>query len=252
MNLGIESRIALVTGASKNIGRAIALALAKEGARVVLVGRSKKDLHNVVAEMLGSNDQHLIIELDLQKIESPIRLKELLKGDFENPDILVHNLGGSLGVTDAFTSVVDWAKVWHFNVGIAHELNRMFVPNMIANKWGRILHLSTLATKTYDAYAPYTSAKCALDGYVKNMSRLISRHNVIMNSLAPGLINVEGRYFSRMQKENPEMMAQFFENNLPIRRMGTAEEIAMIAAFLCSEHASFMAGSIVRADGGGK
>jgi 3-oxoacyl-[acyl-carrier protein] reductase len=251
MNLGIENRVALVTGASKNIGRAIALALAKEGARIILVGRSKTNLNEVSAEMSGGVGRHLSIELDLQLPESPLRLKELLKDDFENPEILVHNLGGSLGVTDSFASAAEWAKVWYFNVGIAHELNRLFVPDMIARKWGRILHLSTLSTQTCDGYSPYTSAKCALDGYVKNMSRQVSRHNVIMNSLAPGLISLEGRYFARMQKENPAVLEQYFDNHLPIRRMGTADEIATIAAFLCSEQAAFMAGSIVRADGGG-
>jgi 3-oxoacyl-[acyl-carrier protein] reductase len=251
MNLGIDNRVALVTGASKNIGRAIALALATEGARVILVGRSEKNLNEVSAEMAGAPGRHHSIALDLQLPGSPLRLKELLRGEFENPEILVHNLGGSLGVTDAFASSAEWAKVWDFNVGIAHELNRLFVPDMIARKWGRILHLSTLSTQTYDGYAPYTSAKCALDGYVKNISRQMSRHNVIMNSLAPGLINLEGRYFSRMKKENPAVLEQYFDNHLPIRRMGTPEEIATIAAFLCSEHAAFMTGSIVRADGGG-
>ena len=251
MNLGIENRVALVTGASKNIGRAIALALAKEGARVILVGRSKKNLEEVHAELSGGAGRHLSIELDLQLPASPLRLKELIKGDFENPEIIVNNLGGSLGLTNALSSVAEWAEVWHFNVGIAHELNRLFIPDMIAKKWGRILHLSTLSTQTYSGYPPYTSAKCALDGYVKSMSREMSKHNVIMNSLAPGLIGLEGRYFVRMQKENPTLVEQYFDNHLPIRRMGTAEEIATIAAFLCSEHVAYMPGSIVRADGGG-
>lgn len=251
MNLEIENRVALVTGASKNIGRAIALALAKEGARVILVGRSKTNLDKVSAEMSGSAGRHLSVELDLQLPESPLGLKEMLRGEFENPEILVHNLGGSLGVTDSFASAAEWARVWYFNVGIAHELNRLFVPDMIGKKWGRILHLSTLSTQTCDGYSPYTSAKFALEGYVKNMSRQVSRHNVIMNSLAPGLISLEGRYFVQMKKENPALLEQYFDNHLPIRRMGTADEIASIAAFLCSEHAAFMAGSIVRADGGG-
>lgn len=251
MNLGIENRIALVTGASKNIGRAIALALAKEGARVVIVGRSRANLDEVGSELPGTSGKHLAIALDLQLPASPIRLKELMHGDFENPEIIVHNLGGSLGVTDAFSSVTEWAKVWHFNVGVAHELNRLFIPEMITKKWGRILHLSTLSTQTHDGYPAYTSAKCALDGYVKSMSRQVSKHNVILNALAPGLIDLEGRYFARMQKENPDLVQEYFDNHLPIRRMGSAQEMAIIAAFLCSEHAAFMSGSIVRADGGG-
>jgi 3-oxoacyl-[acyl-carrier protein] reductase len=251
MNLGIENRVALITGAGKNIGRAIALALAREGARIILVGRSKDDLDKVNAEMPGDSGRHLSIDLDLQLSASPLRLQELISEKCGSPEIVVHNLGGSLGVTNAFSSAAEWARVWHFNVGIAHELNRLFIPDMMAKKWGRILHLSTLSTQTYDGYPAYTSAKCALDGYVKSMSREMSKHNVIMNSLAPGLISLDGRYFARMQKENPALLEQYFDSHLPIRRMGTAEEIAMIAAFLCSEHAAFMPGSIVRADGGG-
>jgi 3-oxoacyl-[acyl-carrier protein] reductase len=251
MNLGIDDRIALVTGASKNIGRAIAKALAKEGARLILVSRSRENLNEVHAELNGEKGRHLCVAMDLRLKEGPLRLKEALKGDFENPEIVVHNLGGSLGLTDPFSSADEWDDVWRFNVGIAHELNRLFIPDMMARKWGRILHLSTLSTQTYDGYAPYTSAKCALDGYVKSMSRLVSKSNVIMNALAPGLVGLEGRYFMRMKKESPAQLEQYFDNHLPIRRMGTPEEMALIATFLCSEHAAFMPGAIVRADGGG-
>lgn len=251
MDLGINDRVALVTGASKNIGRAIAKALAREGARLILVSRSLENLKDVVAEIGDAPGRHLCVNLDLQQPESVQRLKERLSGDFAAPEIIVHNLGGSLGVTDAFASPEDWARVWHFNVGIAHELNRVFIPGMVSRKWGRIVHLSTLSTQTYDGYAPYVSAKCALDGYVKGMSRLLSRDNVIMNAVAPGLIGLEGRYFKRLEKENPVQLEQYYDNHLPIRRMGEADEMAVIAAFLCSEHAAFMPGAIVRADGGG-
>ncbi len=251
MDLGINDRIAIVTGASRNIGRSIAKALAKEGARLILISRSVDNLEEVIKEIGGSPGKHCCVALDLQATDSVKILKERLPGDFAIPDIIVHNLGGSLGVTDAFVSAEVWAKVWRYNVGIAHDLNREFIPAMLAKQWGRVVHLSTLSTHTYDGYAPYVSAKCALDGYIKGMSRLFSRHNVIMNAIAPGLIDIEGRYFNRLRKENPGKLEQYFDNHSPIRRMGTTEEIAMVTTFLCSEHASFMPGSIVRADGGG-
>jgi 3-oxoacyl-[acyl-carrier protein] reductase len=251
MNLGIENRVALVTGAGKNIGRAIALALAREGARVIIVGRTQANLDEVLAAMPNREGHHLGLAVDLQQADGPQRLLASIPEAFGRPDIIVHNLGGSLGVTDAFSATSEWARVWQFNVGIAHELNRFFIPEMVRRKWGRILHISTLSTRTYDGYPAYVSAKCALDGYVKSMARQFSKHNVIMNALAPGLINLEGRYFSRMQKENPPVVEQYFDHHLPIRRMGSAEEMAAIAAFLCSDHAAFMPGSIVRADGGG-
>ena len=251
MNFGLKNRVALVTGASKNIGRAISFSLAKEGARVILVSRSEEGIRDTLSEIPGGADRHLGIALDLELEGSQLLLKESLTGDFLNPEIVVHNLGGSLGVTDAFAAVTEWAKVWHFNLGIAHELNRLFIPAMLRSKWGRILHLSTLSTYTFNGYAPYISAKCALDGYVKTISRETSQHNVLINALAPGVIDIEGRYFSRLKKENTLSLEHYLANHLPMRRLGTVGEIAAVATFLCSDMASYMAGSVVRADGGG-
>lgn len=250
MNLGIEDRIALVTGAGRSIGRAIARALAGEGARVVLAGRTKDSLEAAREEMPGGRGRHLCVDLDLQVADAPKLLRERMR-DFGTPDIIVHNLGGSLGVTDAFAPAREWAGVWQFNVGIAHDLNRSFIPDMVSRQWGRIVHLSTLSTQTHDGYPAYVSAKCALEGYVKSMSRQTSRHNVIINALAPGLVRLEGRHFARMQAENPAAIERYFEEHLPIRRMASAEEVAVLATMLCSEHAAFMPGSILRADGGG-
>lgn len=254
MNLGLTNRLALVTGAGRNIGRAIAVALAREGARLVLVSRSQTSLDEAGAEVTAAGGECVGIALDLLQSGAPEllhqRLADMADG-WRKPEVVVHNLGGSLGVTDPFAPSSDWAKVWQFNVGIAHDLNRLFLPDMIENRWGRVLHLSTLSTQTHDGYAAYVAAKCALDGYVKSMARYVSKHNVAMNALAPGLIRLEGRYFARMQTENPALLEQYFDNHLPIRRMGEAQEIATIATFLCSEHAAFMPGAIVRADGGG-
>lgn len=252
MNLGLTDRVALVTGAGRNIGRAIALALAGEGARVIMVSRSRGSLDSLHAEMPGGRDRHLGVALDLELADSPQRLLEVISGQFGRPEVLVHNLGGSLGVTEMLCTSADWARVWNFNVGIAHELNRLFIPDMVAGKWGRILHLSTLSTQTHEGHPAYVSAKCALDGYVRSMSRRLSKDNVIMNSLAPGLVDLEGRHFNRIQREDPASMEQYYDHHLPIRRMAGAGEMAAVATFLCSEQAGYMAGSIVRADGGGK
>ncbi len=251
MNFGLKNKVALVTGASKNIGRAISFALAKEGARVILVSHSEENMRDTLREIPGGAGKHLGITLDLQLEGSHLLLRKSLSGSFLHPEIIVHNLGGSLGVTNAFAPVSDWARVWHFNLGIAHELNRLFIPKMISRKWGRVLHLSTLSTYTFNGYASYVSAKCALDGYIKTMSREVSRHNVLINALAPGVIDLKGRYFSRLGKENPVSLEQYFDNHLPMRRLGTLDEIAAVAIFLCSDQASLVTGSIVRADGGG-
>jgi 3-oxoacyl-[acyl-carrier protein] reductase len=247
MDLGIKGRLALVTGASRGIGRAIALELAREGARVVIVARTPETLNAVRREMSGPEDAHHAIALDLVEergvAELAVQIQQL--GEL---DIIVHNLGGSHGVFQTFASSDDWKKVWHFNVGIGHELNRIFVPQMAARRWGRIVHLSTLSTLTHNGYAAYVSAKCALDGYVQSVNREVSKDNVILSAIAPGAIYSEGRFFAKLDAAG---LDDYFKNHLPIRRLGRAEDIAPAVAFLCSEQASFMAGSIVRVDGGG-
>jgi NAD(P)-dependent dehydrogenase (short-subunit alcohol dehydrogenase family) len=250
MDLGIKDRLALVTGASRGIGRAIALELAREGARVIVVARSREPLEAVKRELAGSPGRNHAFALDLVAEGGIARLSEEIN-KLGPLDIMVHNLGGSHGVFTTFAPSEDWKKVWQFNVGVSHELNRIFVPSMVQRRWGRIVHLSTLSTTTYNGYAAYVSAKCALDGYVKSVNREVSKDNVIVSAVAPGAIYSEGRHFAKLQKENPAALQDYFKNHLPIGRLGRAEEIAPVAVFLCSEQASFMAGAIVGIDGGG-
>lgn len=250
MNLGIENRLALVTGCSRGIGRAIAVELAREGARVILVARTGSELESVRQSLAGGADRHYAVTLDLAAEDGPATLVEKLK-DYGAVDIIVHNLGGSHGVFKTFATAADWAKVWQFNVGIGHDLNRLLMPGMIERGWGRVVHLSTLSTITHNGYAPYVSAKCALDGYVHSVNREVSKHNVIVSAVAPGAIYSEGRHFAKLMKENPAALETYFDQHLPIRRLGRAEDIGPIVALMCSEQASFMAGSVVRIDGGG-
>lgn len=169
-----------------------------------------------------------------------------------SPEIIVHNLGGSLGISNVFASTEDWQRVWRLNVGIGHELNCKYLPEMIKNKWGRVVHLSTLSTVTYSGNAPYISAKCALDGYIKTLSRQVAKHNVIVSAVAPGAIYTEGRYFAKLRNEDPAMLQKYLDENLPTGRLGEPEDIAPVVALLCSEQAAFMAGSIIAIDGAGK
>jgi len=249
MELGIAGRLAVVTGASRGIGRAIALGLAREGARVVAVARSQEHLETLEKGMEGGG--HQMVTLDLTEAGAPARFAEQVKREAGDPEIVVHNLGGSHGVFKAFAPSDDWARVWHFNVGIAHELNRIFIPAMVERRWGRVVHLSTLSTFTFNGHAPYVAAKTALNGYVKTVNREVAKDNVIVTAVAPGAIYSEGRHFAKLMKENPAALETYFNEHLPTRRLGRAEDIAPVVAFLASEHAAFMAGAIVSVDGGG-
>ncbi len=239
-----------MTGASRNIGEGIAKSLAREGARLILVARSMERLETVRKSLANSQEDHVCLAIDLEPSSGVARLVEMVKSRVGQPDILVHNLGGSFRL-GALSSVEDWQKVWYFNLGIAHALNLEFLPGMIEKRWGRIVYLSTLSTQTHTGYAPYVSAKCAVDGYVKSVNREVSKHNVIISAVAPGAVEAEGKYFAKLRKENPAALQEYFKEHLAIGRLGTPEDVGSVVAFLCSNQASFMAGSIVRTDGGG-
>jgi len=237
-----------VTGASRGIGQALVRELAREGARVILVARSA-DILEAVRRQMAAPEIHRIVALDLMAEGSMQKLADAVReaGDL---DIMVHNLGGSLQIQQLFAPVDDWKKVWQFNVGICQELNRIFIPAMIERRWGRIVHLSALSTTTYQGNPAYVSSKCALESYVKSISREVSRHNVIVTAVAPGAIAVEGRYFAKIAKEDPAALKKYLDDHLPIRRLGRPEDVAGVVAFLCSEQASYMAGAVVAVDGG--
>lgn len=248
MDLGITDRLVLVTGASRGIGRGIAAKLAREGARVVLVARSQDTLEAVRRE-LTAPENHYVVAVDLMTDQGVQDLAEVVT-KLGNLDIMVHNLGGSAGVREVFASAEDWKKVWQLNVGVCLEINRLFIPPMIERRWGRIVHISTLSTVTYQGAAAYVSAKCALEGYVKCVSREISRHNVILSAVAPGAISLEGRYFDTLEQGDPNALNDYFNQHLPIRRFGRAQDVASAVAYLCSEESSYLAGAIVSVDGG--
>jgi NAD(P)-dependent dehydrogenase (short-subunit alcohol dehydrogenase family) len=250
MNLGIDGRLALVTGASRGIGAGIAESLAEEGARLVLVARSPEGLEAVRLKLSRPDDHHCVA-LDLMEEGAPEILADRIDaiGDL---DIVVQNLGGTNAVwADSFAPLEEWSVVWRYNVGIAHQLNRLLIPKMVARKWGRVVHLSTVSTRTHKGYPVYVTAKSGLDGYVRSLSREVARDGVVVSAVAPGAIYVEGRHFAKLQQEDPEALERYFDEALPTRRLGTPRDVGPVVAFMCSEQAAFMAGSIVPVDGGG-
>jgi 3-oxoacyl-[acyl-carrier protein] reductase len=154
-------------------------------------------------------------------------------------------------VTKTFSPADDWKNVWQYNLGIGHELNRAFIPDMVQKKWGRIVHLSTNSTKTGHGYPASVCSKFAIDGYVSTVNREVAKDGVVICAVAPGTILTEGRYFAKLQKEDPAKLDAYLERYVPARKLGTVENIGNVVAFLCSEHAFYMSGAIVRVDGGG-
>jgi NAD(P)-dependent dehydrogenase (short-subunit alcohol dehydrogenase family) len=229
MNLGIKGRKALVTAGSRGIGYAIARALADEGAEVAIVSRTDPGTFRHFSYDLETSSWQMLVDLI---------------NTFGHPDIVVHNLGGTLGITEPLCSPKDWEKVYRLNLGVAVELNRAFIPYMQMKGWGRIVHVSSVAALENQGTVPYCSIKAALNAYTRSMGRVVAKDGVCISAVMPGAVFTEGGYWDHPRAE------KFVDERMAIGRLGRAEEIGKVVAFLCSDLASFVVGSSFLVDGG--
>lgn len=220
---------ALVTAGSRGIGKSIANCLAEQGHEVKTVARTEADYL-----------------YDLMLPHAPEAMAQEVIGSFGYPDILVHNLGGTLGITDPYCSPADWGKVFRLNVAIAVELNLKFINNMQEKQWGRIVHVSSVAGTENQGTVPYCAAKAALNAYTRSFGRVVAPDGVCVSAVLPGAIYTEGGYWDR----DVSYSNAFAKERMAIKRLGTADEIGKFVAFLCSKDASFVTGSTFLVDGG--
>lgn len=245
MELGIKNKVALVTGASAGIGAAILESLAKEGAQVVGVSRTVPPQNQYDK---GLDVRWLSHDLSSREGVSQL-LSELISLDL-SPDIVVHNLGGALGKTDVLLDPDEFWEVLQFNLGSAIGINHGLLPEMLTRGWGRVVHVSSIASLENQGLPAYGAAKAALNAYVRSVSRFTAKNNVIMNTVLPGAILTSGGYWEIAQKERPQHVEKYLQDRMAIGRFGDASEVANLVVFLCSELSSFMVGSSIMVDGG--
>ena len=256
MDLGIKGRRVLITGASQGIGRAIALEFAKEGCKVAVIARREEKLRELIEEIGGKEKGHAFLAAGLMKKAEPARaVKELAKGG--NFDIAVHNLGGTLGIKDPLAPVEDWNKVWQLNVGIAIEMNALLIPPMRAQRWGRIIHISSNSAEFLRGSPAYGAAKAYLNAYTRVLGRAVAKDGIVASALMPGAISSKGQDLGEESGLNLKAMEAFLKNReeflrhqQAIGRLGTPEEIAPFAVFMASKHVTFAQASIIPVDGG--
>jgi NAD(P)-dependent dehydrogenase (short-subunit alcohol dehydrogenase family) len=249
MDFGISGRRALVTGAGRGLGKAIAQSLAKEGVNVVCVSRTSSDIIELIESIGGVQQGHLGIAMDLMPEGAPAELLTKLK-DFGPLDIVVHNAGGTLDISDPFCSIQDWRKVYRFNFELAVELNSMILPEMQKRKWGRVCHISSISAMENHGPVPYCAMKAALTAYTRSMGGVVAPDGVVITAVLPGAVYTEGGFWDKSSRERPEHVHKYLTERQRIGRFGRPEEIGDFVAYLCSERASFNTGSIVPVDGG--
>jgi 3-oxoacyl-[acyl-carrier protein] reductase len=251
MDLGLAGKAALVTGASRGIGLAIARGLATEGARVAIVARGTETLERSRSELAAAGADVRALAVDVASAEGATRAVEWAVAELGRLDVLVNNVGGSLG-SGAFDRATrqEWSSVIDLNLMSAVWCSQEAVRKMIAAGGGVIVHVSSICGLDYCIGAAYTAAKAALAGLTKEMGIDLAKHGIRVVAVAPGSTMFEGGSWDRKKKTHPDMVAHMLEHELPWKRFGTPEEIADVVVFAASARAKWVTGTTLVVDGG--
>ena len=246
MDLGLDNKVAIVTGASAGLGKATALALAEEGCRVVICSRGGERLQEVAAEIDAMGAKALPVVGDVSIAADAQQLVDSAVSEFGGVDVLVNNVGGGFeGTGDE-----PWQNAFNAIFLTAARCTRLVVPHMKKQGGGAIVHISSIWGRESGGAAPYNAMKSAMISHAKSSATELAADNIRVTSVAPGSISHPGGSWWRRQREDPEGMARFVETNIPMGRFGTAEEVANVVTFLCSSRASWVTGASVLVDGG--
>ncbi len=245
MNLQLTDKTALVTGASQGIGRAIAKALAAEGAQTCIVARRKNLLDELAAEIVAAGGKPpAIVVIDMTEADAPVRLAQAAEKALGKIDILINSAGGSKGAIHVDTPDSAWDESMTLNFVRVRQLTHAVLPGMMQRKWGRIIIISGKSEPEYLIAA--TPTKAAIHAWSKGLSREVGPHGVTVNCIPPGRIMSE----QIRRKYSPEFRAEQSAKEIPVGRYGEPEELAALAVFLASPVASYITGAVMPVDGG--
>ncbi len=249
MDLGLSNNVAMISGASRGIGRAIALGLAAEGCRLSLCARGRERLEATAQESRGAGVEVLATALDVSQEAEARRWVEATQQRFGGIDILVNNVGGSRPGGNLNASRQDWQAGFALNFFSALDLCQLVVPVMEERKAGCVINIASIYGREWGGPMTYNAAKAAMISLSKEMARALAPKGIRVNSVAPGSILFPGGAWEQRQKENPAGIAAFVKAELPAGRFGKPEEVADVVVFLASERAQWVSGACITVDG---
>jgi len=249
MDLGLDGKIALVTGSSRGIGRGIATRLSKEGAHVVLCARGADDLDAAVRAMPGPG-RAVAVAADVTSAEGAAAVVATAVEQLGGLDIVVNNVGGSGAKAFDDMDADDLQTVLGKNLFPALNVSRAALPVLRARGGGVIALIASIWGREGGGGPSYNVAKAAEISLAKAMARDLAADGIRVFSVAPGSTLFPGGSWERRLRDDPEVMAAFIERELPWGRLGTVDEIADVVAFLVSPRASWVVGTCVTVDGG--
>jgi 3-oxoacyl-[acyl-carrier protein] reductase len=257
MDLGLKDRVALVAASSQGLGKAAALALGREGAKLAICARSRSALEAAAADIRKQSGAEVLARVTDVTDYTQVRLlvAETME-KYGRVDICVTNAGGPPAKNFAGTTVEDWQAAVNLNLMSTIYFAREVLPLMQKQKWGRFLTITSVSVKQpIDGLILSNSVRAAVSGLVKSLSNEYAKDNVLVNNVCPGytrtdrLTELSGR-LAASEGLKPEDIQKRWASLIPLGRIAEVEEFANVVAFLTSERASYMTGASIAVDGG--
>jgi NAD(P)-dependent dehydrogenase (short-subunit alcohol dehydrogenase family) len=243
----LEGKVAVITGGSRGLGRAMAVALGAEGATIALVARDKAKLEESAAAVVKAGGKASLHIADVAVEADVLRLEKELAAHYGKIHILINNAGINLRKTITEFTLDEWMGVVNTNLTSVFLMCRAFVPHMKGNGYGRIINMTSIMSHvSIPGRTAYSSTKTALLGMTRALALELAPDGITVVGISPGPFGTE---MNTALMNNPELNAQFL-SKIPVGRWGKVEEIGALARFICSEEAGFITGTDILIDGG--
>lgn len=244
MDIRLDGKVAVITGASRGLGRAMAIELGAAGAKLALVGRDRAKLDETAA-LAGSESAVFVTDVT---DEAQVRaLEQGVKERFGQVDILINNAGMNIRKPMVDYTLDEWNTVMDTNLTSVFLVSRSFIPMMRGRGYGRIINLASMMSHiSLPGRTAYSASKAAMLGVTRALAQELAADGITVVAISPGPFATE---INTSLMQNPELNRQFL-SNIPLSRWGNAEEVGKLALYLCSEAAGFITGSDVIIDGG--
>ena len=243
--MNLEEKVAIVTGSSKGIGRAIAIELARSGAKVVVSGRNQERVEQVRNEIKKENTEVIAVVADVSKMDDAVNLVNKTLEKWERVDILVNNAGITRDRLIIRMTNEDWQEVLNTNLTGTFNCIKSVTRQMMKQKNGSIINItSVVGIMGNVGQANYAASKAGIIGLTKTVARELASRNITCNAVAPGYIETE------LTGELDEKIKENLRQQIPLERIGTIEDVAKVVTFLASDNASYITGQVINVDGG--
>jgi NAD(P)-dependent dehydrogenase (short-subunit alcohol dehydrogenase family) len=245
--MALKGRAALITGANRGLGKAMAFALAEAGVRIALVARDVPQLNAVAEQVRQFGPQAEVFRTDISDESQVLQLERDVLAKLGPVDILINNAGIAVRKFCVDLTLADWMSVMNTNLTSAFLLCRSFVPHMKGRGYGRIINISSIMGHiSVPQRTAYSSSKAGLMGFTRALALELAPEGITVVSISPGPFATE---MTIPLMTNPEINEQFMSKT-PLRRWGQPDDIGKLALYLCSEEAGFITGTDIVVDGG--